>query len=132
MKKILISIIIVLVFACIGIAVFFMVRERSLYSTKGPYKRSECDEKGSHSDWSVEYGNFEGRMSRYLKPVNDTLHMEVTTRKGTVDVSVEDKSGNVLYEKNDVKELNENLDVDVMVKVIVTTKEHAGKFTFEF
>lgn len=87
-------------------------------------------EKSTRTSWSCSYRFCDGYMQRvlWLPEKAENINVMVETEEGTIDVIIEDASGNVIFEKENVGSESFEIEVSRQYKVRLEMEEHKGSF----
>ena len=88
---------------------------------------------GSQKEWSASYLLLSGSLEHIIRPASsdDKLYFEIETNSGSISVSVYDKSGNTVFEKDDIKTSTFEIEVAGEVKVHIEADNHRGSFNIK-
>lgn len=88
------------------------------------------EHKGTDS-WSASYSYFngfcEGKLSIDNSP--DVLHVEIETEKGTIQLEIKDKDGNIIFSEQNIQTSSFEVEVPGNVTARITTDGHKGSFS---
>lgn len=82
--------------------------------------------------WSADYTYFTGRRTSILRDADDTMHIEVTTDGGTLDITVLDTEGNPVFSKQISETSSFDAEVPDQVTVSVKAQGHKGGFDISY
>lgn len=85
------------------------------------------------SQWRASYHSFSGSTSRRLSTkAGDTIHVELETESGTLDLEVTASDGTVVYAGTDLQSGAFTIPVEGPVTVKLTAKAHKGGFYLDW
>lgn len=86
------------------------------------------------SQWQARYMLLTGFRERTVNIGNEaaTLHVEITTDGGAVDLTVTDMQGNVVYSQENIPTSSFDVEIPGTVIVRVTGADHSGSFLFQW
>lgn len=83
--------------------------------------------------WTASYASFTGTYSRRLSTKDgDTVHVEIETKSGTLDLEMVDSDGTAVYTGTDLQTCALDIPVNGRVTVKLTAKGHQGKFALDW
>lgn len=88
---------------------------------------------GRHS-WSGKYARLNGSMKHTIRPKTSpsTLHIEVTTKKGTLSIEIKDASKSVIFSADNIGTNSFDIPVSGKSRVHIKADNHTGSFDFHY
>lgn len=80
--------------------------------------------------WSASYAYYTGERTQRISPEDGSIHMEVETNGGTLDILVEDEYGETVYQQSGVPTGAFDVTAPPKAVVTVTASGHGGGFKF--
>ena len=80
------------------------------------------------SNWSASYTSFNGWMRHTIRSRSDTLHVEVETTSGAIDIEMKDANGEIVFSGSQIETSSFEVDVPGKVIVFIEADHHAGGF----
>ena len=100
--------------------------------TTGSYSTFNSKEFNDGTSFSMEYSKFNGNKSRTVKTEKETeFSVNISTESGQIDMTIEDKSGNVFYEGNNIPTSNFTVTVKELGEYIITILGHDHKGSYK-
>ncbi len=116
------------------VVVLIVLKSFGLLTVRSAVRLGFSGEEGLHT-FNGSYSKIIGMMSRTLRPSKDstTLHGEITTKSGTLHVTITDKANKTVLMDRDFSD-DETFDIEANGNVVVkvTTKEHSGSYKFKY
>lgn len=83
--------------------------------------------------WSASYTSLDGTLKHTIHPksTQETLHIEVITESGNISIEIKDASGNIIFEKDNIKTTTFDVKIPGKVVVRIRADNHKGSFNIE-
>ncbi len=82
--------------------------------------------------WEADYASFTGTQTSSLQGTNAKLNIDVETDKGSLEISLKDTNGTILFSETISETTSFRIDVPEKVIVSVSGKDHGGGFTIRY
>ncbi len=114
-------------------ALIFAARYFGIGTTRSAMRIGYVGNDGSQREWSARYLMLTGSLEHTLRPENapDVLRFEIKTTSGSISVTVRDKSGNAVFEKDNIETGTFEVEVPGEVRVAVRANRHRGGFKIQ-
>ncbi|MCR4678032.1 MAG: hypothetical protein K5679_04670 [Lachnospiraceae bacterium] len=91
--------------------------------------RAGWTENIGNKSWEVNYISLDGKFSKYIKPENNTVIVEVVTKSGELTIELTDKDGNSIFNHKFTESESLEVPVSGRIKIKATADDHSGGFT---
>lgn len=81
--------------------------------------------------WSAKYKSLSGIMNKTFKPKNDKIHIDVTTKSGSISIEIKDIDKNVIFNEDNMKTSSYEIDSSEKITVHIKANKHKGSFSIE-
>ena len=114
----------------IVLALIFAARFFGIGTTRSTKRIGYIGNDGSQRVWSASYLLLSGSLEHTIRPKSNTgtLSFEIKTISGAISVSVQDKSGNTVFEKDNIETSTFEVEVPGEVRVCIQADGHRGSF----
>lgn len=98
----------------------------------GGYSTFMSKEHNTGSEFSMEYGKFDGYKNKTVNVDKETeFSVQISSESGQIDMKIEDKSGNVFYQGNDIPTSNFTVTVKEQGEYILTVHGHGHSGSYK-
>lgn len=114
----------------IVLALIFAARFLGIGTTRSAIRIGYIGNDGSQREWSASYLLLSGSLEHTIRSESNTgtLSFEIKTSSGTISVTVQDKSGNTVFEKDNIETSTFEVEVPDEVRVCIKADGHRGSF----
>ena len=114
----------------IVLALIFAARFFGIGTMRSAMRIGYFGNDGSQREWSASYLYLSGSLEHTIRPESDPgkLYFEIKTSSDTISALVQDKSGNTIFEKEELETGSFELEVPGEVRVSMKANGHRGSF----
>ncbi|MBQ9300578.1 MAG: hypothetical protein IJ214_08700 [Clostridia bacterium] len=112
------------------LVLIFAARFFGIGTTRSAMRIGYIGNDGSQREWSASYLRLSGSLEHTIRPESNAgkLYFEIKTNSGTISVVVQDKSGNIVFEKDNIETSTFEVEVPGEVRVCMKADGHRGGF----
>ena len=112
------------------VVLIFTARFLGIGTTRSAMRIGYIGNDGSQKEWSASYLRLSGSLEHTIRPESSPakLYFEIKTSSGTISVVVQDKSGNTVFEKDNIETSTFEIEVPGEVRVCIKANGHRGSF----
>ena len=112
------------------LALIFAARFFGIGTTRSAMRIGYIGNDGSQREWSASYLRLSGSLEHTIRPESNPgkLNFEIKTSSGTISVVVQDKAGNIVFERDNIETSTFEVEVPGEVRVCIKADGHRGGF----
>jgi len=112
------------------LVLIFAARFFGIGTTRSAMRIGYIGNDGSQREWSASYLLLSGSLEHTIRPESNPgkLYFEIKTSSGIISVVVQDKSGNTVFEKENLETSTFEVEVPGEVRVCIKADGHRGSF----